>query len=336
MFALAQKRNRKRRRRVEKEDDFGFPRGGGDGPDDDREAQEEEQPRKKLKINEPQWIPIGTPKNEHFASILREYEAQHCETDGSNLFCFFCRIGENMPHFNKMEVEKITKFIYNGLRTTNMTQHVIHGFEKFEEEIRKPLNAKIKSRREQFIAQGRSVEGLPDLIPEWRPSMIKEHLEEHHTDPELIVEILARNVRDITTDIVNHCLFRKMAIQVPKKPSEKDLQARATAQEEREVMQGPQEERTEAPEAEPEEEFDTIYIMEIDPEKWKIYKEAAELTTKIMRSDPRKMAPFYSKDRFIVEQHAGHPFSDFTSKKIVSLGPTMRDTDANSWKTFRQ
>lgn len=306
--------HKKRKRRPvsgngpDSEDEFGFSQGGSKKMRKDDAFEDTFKPKKQ--DDHIKWTPMGAPKATRINRNLLDYEKENCGPP--NNFCFACRrVGDNLPYFNTARIHDLLRFLYNGLRTTSEDEHYIQGHEMFDTMIRIPTNAKIEERRKKH---GHEDEFC--LIPEWRPSMIKEHMESHHTDPELTMELLARNTLSITRDIYNHCLFKKGIIRTPKP---RPVEEHVVQNDVRDVPVPENEEREDREESEVQEtEYDEEEVIKIDPDNWKIYKEATELSIKILRSDPRKMLPFYTKDRFIVEQQAGHPFFDLEHKKLVN------------------
>lgn len=323
-------RNKKRRKRKtnadkdNSEDEFGFSNGGQKRPLDESQEEENAPPRKRQRGGDSiRWIPTGAPKAEEINKILRDYEELHCESSPSS-YCHACScVGENLPYFNGTVIQELLIYMYNGFRTTNMAKHCIHVYEQFEGTIRQPRNEKILQRRRTTEVE----EGSSNLIPEWKPSMIKEHMESHHTDPELIIELMARHSVAISRDIYNHCLFKKGTVRRPKErvntavPEEEGRGIRNVQMDEGERHSDP---------LIPEEEYEEYEVTDIDPDKWKIYKEAVQLSIQVLRSNPTKMVPYYKKDRFIVEQKAGHPFFDVDSKKIVTS-----QTGGETWRVCK-
>jgi hypothetical protein len=122
-------------------------------------------------------------------------------------WCFACsHIGDNSPTIKGSILEDLMIAMGTGLRTTNLPHHCINISEQYEETIRKPINNKILRRLQQLQQQqhnSSSSSSFPEeekklyssLLPEWPPIMVKEHLELHHNDPELTVELMMHRLK---------------------------------------------------------------------------------------------------------------------------------------------
>lgn len=283
----------------------------------------EDRPSKRRKTENTNWLPIANPINERIDKNIRDYEKTHCECKDKNRFCFACdTTGYNLPYFSGTQVQELLIYMYNEISTASMDSHCISVYEKFEHTVRKPIN--------NDILRHRSTSNSDDfeLIPEWLPSVIKEHIESHHIDPEVQMQLLVKDFLAISRQIRDSCLFKKTIIKIPKTTQNiqavtdtRNLNVSVDAMEER--VPDAQEE-TQQPS--PVEEYDEIEDIQIDHDNLKAYKDTIDIAMKIYKSNPQKMLPFYTKDKFVVEQRAAHPFFHLNSKKIVT------DTPFNSAK----
>jgi hypothetical protein len=216
---------------------------------------------------------------------------EHAHGEG---FCFACaHIGENSPAIKGLPIQDLIISMGNGLRTTDPVTHYQNISDQYENTIRKPINDIILNSNENSTEV--------QLLPEWPPEMVKAHMETHHNDPELTIEVFMHKLKTTCMYMWDNSLVQQ---KKPKSDKKRNDQNRV-----------------------PDESIDSSKTpprKRVDPSQWKILKEMMEMYIKFGKSDPTKMIPYYKKDRFIVENKSQHPFFNLDKKNIYN--PTLKST----------
>lgn len=138
----------------------------------------------------------------------------------------------------------------------------------------------ISQQYEETIRQKANENLAPgeESLPPWKPSAIKKHLLYDHNDPLTSIELFMLIVKTFAVNIGTRGLLLE----------NKQMIVPSTG---KTVCKG-------------------------DPAQWKLFKEACELYAKMGRSQPEKMSPFYSKNRYTAEDTQGHTLMDVRKKNI--------------------
>jgi hypothetical protein len=233
-----------------------------DDEDESRNDQDEYSKKKRSRSTSPPPV-LLSDDSEGMNESLPPFISNHI---ANQKHCFACsHVGENFPGIKGTKIQSLMTTLGTGLRTTNMAQHCFNVSDQYN----KTIKNKVKARPER---------GEKDL-PEWTPDMVREHLEFHHNDPELTVEIYMKKIKHIIAFVYDNCLCQR------KTGGDGDG---STSQEN----------------------------VRVDPQQFKIFKDLMDMWIKLARSSPEKMTPFYNKNRYHVSEELPHPFFDLKTKNI--------------------
>lgn len=220
-----------------------------------------------------------------------DYNSNKTNID-KNAFCFACsNIGHNMPIIQGLPIQNLLISMGTGLRTTEFNRHCENIYDQYEETIRKPTNEGIiKNKMDTRL-----------LLPEWSVSTIREHLETHHNDPELTIELMMHRIK-VTWDYV----WKNGLIQKKKTKQSKEImnQEDESDHDSIDFINIPTNEQS------------SNNSTRINPKQWKVVKELIDTYIKLGKSKPENMTPFYKADRYIVRERTKHTFLDLDDKNI--------------------
>jgi hypothetical protein len=293
-----------------------------DSEDHSGQAEQQDKPPKKKRkkdkdgnmLEDVEWIPAKLPFDKIQDEIIHDYEVKHNLSTGpekKNDFCFFCSNTEDEIHFyQKTKVDELVRFAGTGSNTTSIGRLAIGIHQKYNHDIRGPINKDIELKLKANLSGGRNLSPSEKAkctpLPDWRPTVIRAHLETHHNDPILTIGLrMKKNI------VVSDFIEKNMLVQKATVPLS-EVKERIGVND---VVVDIQLEHINSEGVSLEEPMATMY--KINMNSWKTLKELQENYIKLGRSLPEKMVPYFSKNRFVTEQSAGHPFVSLFGKKIL-------------------
>ena len=124
-------------------------------------------------------------------------------------FCFGCtHIRGGVPAGKKSEIDELTKTMGNDLTTTSFHQHATNISNQYRDKIQKKVNSDILKKN----PNAKVGIGPGFLLPDWTPEMVKEHLEGHHNDPQLSVELIMHRLKNGMNFIWKESLVEKKLV----------------------------------------------------------------------------------------------------------------------------
>jgi hypothetical protein len=234
-------------------------------------------------------------------------------------FCFACEhIGENMPAIKGLPIQDLIISMGSDLSTTDPMKHYQNISDKYEKTIRKPINDLILKGNNTLTTDQTSKQVL---LPEWTPEMVKEHIETHHNDPELSIQIFMKNLKKGSKFIWDNSLFQRK--------KHKNQHINRSIQENENINQQQDQNENQVVNVISDIQNFNCSQYRADPSQWKIYREMMELYLKLGKSNPTKMTPFHKEGRFNVANKSQHGFFNLENKNIYNPPQKLTQTDFN-------